>query len=609
VPPISVELKKQVKAASDIADVIGGYLPVQAAGKLFKSLCPFHNDTRPSLQIDRQFQNFHCWPCGARGDVFDFVMKIEKVDFPEALRILAARAGIKLEAEATDPAAAARGRLLRVMKWAEEQYAACLRDDPLAVSARTYLGGRRLAGKTVQQFGLGYAPIAGDWLVRHGHQEQIPAELMVEVGLIAARDENRGFYDRFRDRVTFPIRDVRGQTVGFGGRILPDSLLPSKAKYLNTAETTLFKKSELVYGLDQARHPGAQAGFLAVVEGYTDVMMAHQCGVANVVATMGTALTAAHVAQLRRYAPRVVLVFDADAGGQTGVDRALELFVSQDAELAVATLPDGLDPCDLLVTPGGVEVFRKALETAVDALEFKLNYLLARESTGSIEGTRRVIDAILGVMALAPPIPSQAGQVRQQLIVTRLAHRLGLRQETVWARLAELKRQKPRPQGQAAPKPSAAEFNAAVRNQPAAKADPVYFLELTLMRLLVADPGLMPLVADTVRPEDFRTATIRRVLQEMFALWQTGQVPDLDALRVRLMDDAGLFHKLMDQADIGRAISDRADKVRRVLTDFERHRTATDQRSLADRLKAGPLADDETADLLRRLQESAKKPA
>src|SRR5581483_388274 len=145
------------------------------------------------------------------------------------------------------------------------------------------------------------------------------------------RDENRGFYDRFRDRVMFPIRDVRGRTVGFGGRVLPDSPLAARGpKYYNSADTPLFSKSDLLYGLDLARHPGSQAGFLAVVEGYTDVMMAHQCGVANVVATMGTALNARHVTQLRRYAPKVVLVFDADAGGQTGVDRALEIFVSQD---------------------------------------------------------------------------------------------------------------------------------------------------------------------------------------------------------------------------------------------------------------------------------------
>src|SRR5205085_11532722 len=160
----------------------------------------------------------------------------------------------------------------------------------------------------------------------------------------------QGWYDRFRDRILFPIRDVRGHTVGFGGRVLPSSPLAARApKYYNSCDTPLFKKSEQLYGIDEARHAALKAGYLAVVEGYTDVLMAHQLGVPEVVATMGTALNARHVQQLRRHAPRVVLVFDADAGGETGVDRALEIFVGQDVALRIATLPAGLDPCDLLV--------------------------------------------------------------------------------------------------------------------------------------------------------------------------------------------------------------------------------------------------------------------
>lgn len=618
-PPVSVELKKQVKAANDIADVIGSYLPVQTAGKLFKALCPFHNDTRPSLQIDRQYQNFRCWACDSKGDVFDFVMRFEKVDFPEALRILAERAGIKLNPDAQDPQAEARGRLLRVMRWAEERYTGCLRDDPAAASARTYLGERRLAGKTVQQFGLGFAPLAGDWLVKLGEADGVPADLMVEVGLIAPRDENRGFYDRFRDRVTFPIRDIRGQTVGFGGRILPNSLLPSKAKYLNSAETPLFKKSELIYGLDLARHPGSAAGYLAVVEGYTDVMMAHQCGVANVVATMGTALTIGHVMQLRRYAPKVVLVFDSDEAGETATEKALELFWAQhDFEIAVTTLPDGLDPADLLCQPGGADVFRERLATATPVLDYKLDRLLAAGGPTTTEQTKHVVDKVLAVLAMAPSIPSASAQVRQELIVTRLAHRLGLRQETVWARLAELKSERrrrdqspPTKPAQPATNQGAAEFNAAVRGQPAAraKADPVYFLELTLMRLLVADPGLMAEVARDLTPEDFRTPTIRRVIGEMFALWQTGQIPDLDALRVRLLDDPPLFSKLMDQADIGRKITDRAEQVKRVIGDFARFKAESDEKPLKEKLKSGTFAEEEATDLLRKLQDMAKKPS
>jgi DNA primase len=597
VAPVSVELKKQVKAANDIADVIAAYIPVQPAGKIFKALCPFHNDTRPSLQIDRHYQNFRCWACDARGDVFDFVMKFEKVQFPEALRILAQRAGIALDPAVQSPQDLARARMLDAMRWAEQKYRDCLLEEPTAEAARLYLGERKLSGPTVRQFGLGFAPLGGDWLVRLAAADGVPPDLLVEVGLIAARDGDRGFYDRFRDRVMFPIRDVRGQTVGFGGRVLPSSALAARGpKYYNSADTPLFNKSDLLYGLDLARHPGSSAGFLAVVEGYTDVMMAHQCGVANVVATMGTALNARHVAQLRRYAPKVVLVFDADDGGLTGVDRALELFVGQDVELAIATLPDGLDPCDLLIQPGGADVFRHALANAADALGFKLDQLLLRESTQSIDGTKRIVDAILAIMALAPPIPSQAGQVRQELIVTRIAHRLGLRQETVWARLAELKNDRRRKEAPAKP-PTArpAHETDSPRGGPAQRA------EQQLLELLLAEPTLVPLAAERVTLEIISHTGLRRMLSELYALQAAGQSPDFDALRVRLIDRPDLVDAAMRLQFVGRQTPDRPEYLQRILSWFSKQREEGERKALKERLAAG--ADDEqTVDLLRRLQ-------
>src|SRR5207249_886726 len=191
------------------------------------------------------------------------------------------------------------------------------------------------------------------------------------------------------------------------------------------------KKSELLYGLDQARQAASAAGYLAVVEGYTDVLMAHQLGVPQVVATMGTALNARHVHHLRRFVPRVVLVFDADAGGDTGVDRALEIFVSQEADLGIATLPAGLDPCDLLTQEGGTERFRSVLTGAVDALDFKLNAILRQVGTSdSIDSRLRGVDAVLRIIALAPELPGQAGAVKKELIVSRISKRLALKEET-----------------------------------------------------------------------------------------------------------------------------------------------------------------------------------
>ncbi len=623
-PSDPVEQTKQVKAASDIVAVVGTYLAIKPAGKIFKALCPFHQDSRPSLDIDPARQRYKCWSCGAHGDVFAFVQHMEKVGFREARQILAERAGIKLEATST-PQDHHRAKLLEVMRWAQAKYAHQLLEDPAGEAARKYLGERKLSGKTVRDFGLGFAPLKGDWLARVAAAESIPDELLVEVGLIGPSQAGRGFYDRFRDRVMFPIKDVRGQVVGFGGRIMPNSPYASRApKYYNSADTPLFKKSELLYGLDVARHGGASAGYLAVVEGYTDVMMAHQCGVTQVVATMGTALNATHVAHLRRYVPKVVLVYDADAGGLTGVDRALEIFVSQDVELAVATLPEGLDPCDLLVRPDGIDTFKRVLTSAADALDFKLNRLLERDATPSDETKRRIVDEVLGVMASAAMTPSAAAQLKRELIVTRLHHRFGLRQETIWARFGELRKaheqrerereQKERAQPQPDQNPPAGfvELTPESRSdavmptteQPRGgpKAGPAAAAERQLVELLLNDPGLVPVAAAQLTAEEITHTGLRRILTELYSTHAAGSVADLEALRERLTDRPDLYETALKLQFVGQHMQDREEWLRRLLKRFADMKTQAAAKAVKEQLANAN--EEQAVELLRKLQQT-----
>ncbi len=600
-PLTPADLTKQIKAANDIVDVIASYLgPVHSAGKLFKAICPFHQDTRPSLQIDRSWQNYHCWACGAKGDAITFVEKFEKVDFQEARAILAKRAGIKLEDEpaADDP----KQKVFEVMRWAQQTYQQSFLDSAEGDAARRYMGERRLAGATSKQFGIGYAPLDGEWLVRNASRDNIDPTLLVAAGLIAPRDEGNGHYDRFRDRVMFPIRDTQGRTVAFGGRILPSSPYAARGpKYYNSPDTSLFHKSSVIFGLDAARHAGTKDGFLVVVEGYTDVMMAHQCGVANVVATMGTSLTAGHVAQLRRYAPKVVLVYDADAGGQTGVDRALELFVSQDVELAIAGLPDGLDPCDLLVRPDGVDVFKAALKNATDALDFKLNQLLARGDSNSVEGTRRMVDAVLGVMALAPVVPNQAGQLKQQLMITRLAQRVGVRQESVWARLRELQTERRRAEQRDAGKATPDSMQPKVAGKPPA-------IENQLLQVLLAEPDLVPDASKRIPSSDVTHSGLRRLLDELYALAEVGQPADLDGLRVRLMDRPDLVEAAINLQNVGRHVTERPSYYNKIIAGFAQRHSDAERRTVKSELTT---AADDAAQLvlLRKLQERGRPSA
>lgn len=582
---------KQVKEANDIVDVVGGYLALRPAGPTFKGLCPFHDDSRPSFDVDPRRQRFRCWACGKYGDVISFVQDYEKVDFAEALELLARRAGITREKAQVSPQAQSRALMLDVVRWSVQQFHECLLDSALAEEARHYLGQRGLLGETVRKYTLGYAPRSGDWLVQRAEAGQVSLELLEKVGLIARRTEKPGYYDRFRDRIQFPIRDVRGQAVGFGGRILPASPLASRAaKYYNSSETPLFAKSELLYGLDVARHAAGQAGYLAVVEGYTDVLMAHQLGVLPVVATMGTALNARHVQVLRRFAPRVVLVFDADAGGTTGVDRALEIFASQDVELAIATLPEGLDPCDLLIQQGA-GAFGQVLDSAVDALEFKLNGVLAGAGPLGVEGQRRAVDAVLGVVALAPPLPGQAGAVKTELMVSRIARRLLLKEETVWARLQELRHSRRGPDSATAHPPAAAP---AVRT---AKAAPE---ERELLELVLAWPDLVPQALAEVQAEQIVHPGLRSLLQGLYDLHRDSQPTTLDQLRTRL-DNGPLAEHALKLQDVGRRHPDRAGWLRQLIAVFRERQLRPGKQELHNQLHAES-EHSKALELLRQLQ-------
>jgi len=585
-------LTKRVKEANDIVDVVGTYVALHPAGKKFKGLCPFHDDHRPSFDVDPQFQNYRCWSCGKNGDVFNFIQDHERVSFPEALELLARRAGITLEKTAGSPQDRGRAVMLDLVKWAEREYQLCLRESPQAKTARQYLQERGLNGETLAQFGVGLAPESWDWLTMRAAHAGHSAELLEKVGLLARRQEGNGYYDRFRDRVMFPIRDARGQTVGFGGRILPSSPLSAKfAKYINSSETPLFKKSEQLYGLDQARQAGVTAGYLAVVEGYTDVLMAHQMGVAQVVATLGTALNARHVQHLRRFVPKVVLVFDADAGGSTGVDRALEIFVGQNVDLAIATLPEGKDPCDLLVEQGP-EPFQRALADAKDALDFKLKQLLSADAHHGIEGRRQAVEKVLSLIALAPELPGAAGEQKQQLIVNRIAQQMGLQEKTVWARLQELKATLKRSDSTRRDPPRTPD------NEPKQKPAPP--LERQLLEVLLARPELVEVAATEISLEEITHEGLRLLVEGLYALREAGEKPELDSLRF-LVENSLLLEKARELEERGRQHSSSASWLQDLLREFRRRRVEPERQEVHNQLHAA-VDHTEAVELLRRLQ-------
>jgi DNA primase len=537
-----------IKQVVDIVALIGDYLPLQRSGTKFKALCPFHNDHNPSLELNPERQSYKCWSCGAGGDIFDFVQAYERVDFPEALRMLAERAGIVLDRPAGKPAPPGLSKtdLFAANAWAEQQFATALAQSPEALA---YVQKRGIRPESIERFHLGLAPDACDWLVPRARRDRIDLALLERLGLVT-RDHAiaRRYRERFRGRLIFPIHDLRGRVLGFGGRILPAweermaAAGRSVAKYVNSPETPLFQKRRTLYAVDLARAAARHAGWVAVVEGYTDVIAAHQAGLTNVVGTLGTALGDDHVLQLRRLADRVVLIFDGDEAGQKAADRALELFLGHEVDVRVLSLPPGQDPCDFLQTEGA-EAFRARIERAVDPLDFALERAAARFDLDAVEGARQAAEGVLAVLSRVPRSSRLGVDMKVAKALDRLARRLRLPVADLSRRLKQL-RQPARPASgrtQAEREPLAS-LDVSVSKVSVTEPSALVHLDPTdreLVKVLLNAPELVDSVLGRVAVATLRDEPLRAILRACFELRGEGELPTFERVALRL-DDPGV---------------------------------------------------------------------
>ncbi len=518
-----------IKNAVPIVALVSEYLPLQRSGSRFKGLCPFHDDHNPSMEVNPESQRYKCWSCGAGGDVFDFVKDYERVEFPEALRILAERAGVTLETTSrSSPKGPAKGDILAVNAWAENVFVGLYtRHDEV----RRYVEERGIAAASATAFRLGYAPEARGWLLDRARAKGYSTELLEAAGLVARVDGGglENVRERFRGRLIFPIHDERGKVLGFGGRILPETERKwaahgkTIAKYLNSPETAVFHKRRVLFGVDQARAASRVAGWVAVVEGYTDVIAAHQAGIGNVVGTLGTALSEEHVSLLRRVADRVVLVFDGDDAGQAAADRALEIFLAQEVDVRVLTLPDRLDPADYL-RERGVESLRRLIDGAVEPFAFALARAEARFDLGTIEGSRRAADWMLELLARVPRQHGAGLDVKTARALDRLSTRLRIDLGTLDRRFRELRRGADRRQQTAS---AFATAPAASTDQPTpaeilkkrAALDPV---ERELIELVLNEPVAVQGLIARITPSALRDESLRSILRAAFEVHAEG---------------------------------------------------------------------------------------
>jgi DNA primase len=418
--------KEEIKRTVDIVELIGQFVQLKRAGQNFLGLCPFHSEKDPSFTVSPAKQMFHCFGCKKGGDLFAFWMAYHNVSFPQAMRDLAERYHIPLPEKELTPSEKSRKALkeslLRINQIAAHYFHEILTKSEKGQPARAYLEKRSIDRKTIEAFKLGYAPSEWGGLTEFLNKKKVDPQKAVQAGLIIAK-KSGGYYDRFRGRVIFPIFNLRGQVVGFGGRVLDDAL----PKYLNTPETPVFQKGELLYGLHLAYETIRGSGRAVIVEGYTDVLALKRHGFHGAVATLGTALTREHIRRLKGYAREAVVVFDADAAGKMAAMKSLAFFLDEGLPSRVTVLPQEEDP-DTYVNKNGLEAFSDLLDRAVPMFDFYLDLKLS-ETGDQIESQITVLEEIIHVLS------ELRNSAQRSLYVRRLSDRSGIHESAIFEEL------------------------------------------------------------------------------------------------------------------------------------------------------------------------------
>ncbi|HVN84748.1 MAG TPA: DNA primase [Candidatus Binatia bacterium] len=488
------EIIQAIRDRVSIVEVISAYVSLKKAGRNYLGLCPFHNEKTPSFTVNDERGLFHCFGCGVGGTVFTFVMKMERLEFPEAVANLARRAGVTLPERRDDaPGAQHREQLLRVNNFAAEFYRRRLM-RPEGERARRYLDERGVAAEIAERFGLGFAPADGTALVRALAKKGVPETLALELGLLARANDGR-LYDRFRGRLMFPIRHSDGRVIGFGGRVL-DGQGP---KYLNSPESVLFRKGEGVYGLAEARAAIRDADRVVLVEGYLDALALVQRGIAHTVASLGTALTVAQLRLVRRFTRNVVAFFDGDAAGQKAAERAFALCAEAHVWALGAFLPSGFDP-DSFARQHGVAATQQLLDGAVPLFDF----YLGRIDPGShapVPARARAAAEVARVLSLV------RDPFEYDLLVRQAAERLSVSEQSL-RKPAAIATRVTTPAGPAAPV------------TPAAPAE-----ETLLVETMALDRDVTAWVERRALLEKFRSPELLAAAQQIAHAWQTNRTP------------------------------------------------------------------------------------
>jgi DNA primase len=520
---ISEQTIEQVRNANDVAEVIGSYFPLKRKGHDFWACCPFHKEKTPSFSVSPAKQIWYCFGCHAGGNVFNFIMQYENLEFLDAVRRLAERAGIRIEWEeaAGEPSRDLKDELLKLHDAVASFFHENLMKDKAAEPARAYLKKRKITSEIAKRWRLGYSPDSWDGLVRWAATRGFPVDLLETGGLVLPGD--RGPYDRFRGRLMFPIGDEQGRVVGFSGRILTEA--KDQPKYVNSPETPVFQKSRILFALDQARRSIIEKEHAIVCEGQLDTIACHEAGITNVVAPQGTALTDQHARVLKRYAEEVVLMFDADEAGQNAIVRSAEPLWEAGMALRVAVIPAGHDP-DSFVKAHGPDKLKEIITNGRSFFLYLLERLSRRYNPETDHGKLQIVRQMAEWLVRIPSPIMLSSYVQQT------ATRLGVPEGAV---RQELRKAQPKRRGASAPPSEESDRDSESSLAPVADGLPA---ELMLLQLMLADRTAVELVSERLRPEWLTETIAGRLIQQIQTLHSHGHWKDVKGLLTQTHDKA-----------------------------------------------------------------------
>jgi DNA primase len=482
----------------DIVELISSYIPLKRAGKNFKALCPFHQEKTPSFMVSPQKQIYHCFGCGAGGNAFNFLMRYERIEFPEAVEILAKKAGIKLE-ERVFSKESKTLEYYKINEMALDFYQRML-NFSCGEKARDYLKKRNIQESTQKFFKLGFAPEQWDSLLVYLRQKNISLSILEKLGLVLPK-ENGGYYDRFRNRIIFPIFDIKSRVIGFGARIIEEQKDKDQAKYINSPSTPIYTKGEHLYGLNFAKDEVIKNDFVVVVEGYFDFILPFQEGLHNLVASLGTAFTLEQARLIKRYTHNIVIIYDGDSAGQIATLRSLDIFLEEDLEVKVVGLPSGFDP-DLYVRTYGIESLSNLIKNAKDLFDYKLGILKTMYDILTPEGKLKISAQMLETI-------NKINQpVLKATYIKKLAEELEVKEEAVWLQLKKIK--------DSAYDLKRVNFNGYNRID-------IHPTEKLLIKLMLEEEEILKNLMQVISPRDFHNEKTHQIVSVLFDLVSKGK--------------------------------------------------------------------------------------